>query len=245
MSNYPDFSKVETYNNGILVSSDDNRVLADVLSTYSDDVNNYREWWIDNTPMWFIGHPWAADTISKTNVTGAITTILVGVALPDNFVWRDENNINVPFTAKEMITLGSLMAAFVQIVYAASWEFKAQADACTSLAEYDALPPLALLPWPDGNMDGSMPVTLPVGFPTSWVGMPYVANVVVHGGTAPYTLSVSGGALPDGLALANNVLTGTPTAAETYTFTLAATDSTANTAMVGSQSYTFTVLSDD
>lgn len=45
------------------------------------------------------------------------------------------------------------------------------------------------------------------------------------GGTPPYTWSVRDGVLPPGLVLAGNSLSGTPTAAGTYYFSLAVTDS--------------------
>ena len=58
------------------------------------------------------------------------------------------------------------------------------------------------------------------------------------GGTAPYTFSVSSGSLPPGLTLVSGTLSGTPTSAGSYTFTVQAQDSASNTA---SQSYSATV----
>ena len=64
------------------------------------------------------------------------------------------------------------------------------------------------------------------------VGAAYVANFFSSGGAGPYTWSVATGQLPPGLTLqtqpdpryANNVLTGTPTTAGTYTFTMKVSD---------------------
>src|SRR5205823_6461170 len=55
--------------------------------------------------------------------------------------------------------------------------------------------------------------------------------LVVHGGTGPYRLFyVIAGALPAGLRLSSNgVLTGTPTAGGTFTFTVRAFDSSTGT----------------
>ena len=66
------------------------------------------------------------------------------------------------------------------------------------------------------------PPTLPNGN----VGTAYSQTVSGSGGAAPYTFAVSSGALPTGLIL-NGVtgdITGTPTAAGTFNFTITATD---------------------
>ena len=240
MSDTPDFSRIETYSDSALLDVQDLRVISDVQASISNAINDYREI-VSCQGIWLMGHFWDSSETARSNLNGATTIVLAGIPLPAGFVWRDNANINVPFNTQQLVMLGAMIVNFVNLVYNFSWELKAQVDAMTTLEDLDAFV-IEDQAWPDGNMDGSMPVTLPNSFSTSWVGMPYTANVVVHGGKAPYTLSLSDGSLPDGLVLANNALTGTPTTAETYTFTLTATDSTANTAMTGSQSYTFTVL---
>jgi hypothetical protein len=65
------------------------------------------------------------------------------------------------------------------------------------------------------------------GLPGGALGMMYNVPIRVRGGVAPYTLSVASGRLPPGLHLdsATLALTGTPTTAGSFTFTLAAADS--------------------
>ncbi len=61
--------------------------------------------------------------------------------------------------------------------------------------------------------------------PTTFVGQPYSATLTSSGGTAPYTYAVTAGALPPGLTLTPaGVLSGTPTAFGTFTFTVTSTD---------------------
>jgi hypothetical protein len=82
------------------------------------------------------------------------------------------------------------------------------------------------------------PATLPNGS----VGTPYNQSVSASGGTAPYAFSVSSGALPTNLILnsATGAITGTPTTAGTFTFTITATDATGCS---GSRQYTITIAS--
>ncbi|MCX6854571.1 MAG: putative Ig domain-containing protein [Verrucomicrobia bacterium] len=69
----------------------------------------------------------------------------------------------------------------------------------------------------------------------------YSQTFAATGGTGPYTYIVSGGALPDGLTLSTEgLLSGTPTSAGSFTFSIQAQD----TLMVnGTRSYTFIVAS--
>jgi Ice-binding-like/Putative Ig domain len=80
------------------------------------------------------------------------------------------------------------------------------------------------------------PATLPNGS----VGTAYNQSVSASGGTAPYTFSVSSGALPNGLVLnpATGAITGTPTTAATFNFTITAVDAAG---CGGSRPYTITM----
>ncbi|UYV16554.1 putative Ig domain-containing protein [Porphyrobacter sp. ULC335] len=64
------------------------------------------------------------------------------------------------------------------------------------------------------------------------------------GGTAPFTYTVTGGALPAGLSLSSSgTIAGTPSAFGTFAFTVTATDSsTGNGPYSASQSYTIAIL---
>jgi Ice-binding-like/Putative Ig domain len=68
----------------------------------------------------------------------------------------------------------------------------------------------------------------PPTLPNGTVGVAYSQTITASGGTAPYNFSVTAGTLPAGLTLTAagtlGLLSGTPTAAGTSTFTIRATD---------------------
>jgi len=78
--------------------------------------------------------------------------------------------------------------------------------------------------------------------PGAVAGTSYQQDFTVTGGVAPYSHSVTAGALPAGLTLsAGGTLSGTPTSSGTFIFTITAVDSTTGTPAQVSQSYTLQV----
>lgn len=76
---------------------------------------------------------------------------------------------------------------------------------------------------------------LTVSFPATCcgagrVGSAYLQNFFSSGGVGPFTWSVAAGTFPPGLALTGNTLSGTPTKAGTFSFTIKVTDSTGSQA---------------
>jgi hypothetical protein len=81
------------------------------------------------------------------------------------------------------------------------------------------------------------PATLPGGT----VGAVYNQTITASGGTAPYTFAVTSGTLPPGLTLSSTgLLSGTPTTAGSFNFTVTATDANGCT---GSREYALVILS--
>ncbi|MCA1713630.1 MAG: autotransporter domain-containing protein, partial [Gammaproteobacteria bacterium] len=82
-------------------------------------------------------------------------------------------------------------------------------------------------------------VLAPPTLPGGTAGTAYNQTITASGGTAPYTFAVTAGSLPAGLSLsASGVLSGTPTAAGTFNFTVTATDANGFT---GTQGYAITI----
>jgi putative Ig domain-containing protein len=79
----------------------------------------------------------------------------------------------------------------------------------------------------------------PASLPDGHTGAAYNQTLTATGGAAPYTYTITGGSLPAGLSLSPaGVISGTPTATGSFSFTVTATD----TALCfGSRSYTLDV----
>ncbi|MDQ3286922.1 MAG: putative Ig domain-containing protein [Pseudomonadota bacterium] len=83
----------------------------------------------------------------------------------------------------------------------------------------------------------------PATLPAAAIGTAYSESITASGGTAPYSYSLTAGALPAGLVLAGDgTLSGTATESGSFNFTVTATDSsTGGGPFDGSQAYAFTV----
>ncbi|MDX8450143.1 putative Ig domain-containing protein [Mesorhizobium sp. VK3C] len=77
------------------------------------------------------------------------------------------------------------------------------------------------------TVPGPTLVVSPTNPPDGAVGFAYSQQFSTNGGTAPYTYSLESGSLPGGLTLSSSgLLSGTPTAQGTFTFTIRSQDST-------------------
>lgn len=78
----------------------------------------------------------------------------------------------------------------------------------------------------------------PTALPNATTALAYSETITASGGTGSHTLSISAGSLPSGLNLVGSSVSGTPTAAGTFNFTITATDALGFT---GAQAYTVVV----
>jgi hypothetical protein len=85
-----------------------------------------------------------------------------------------------------------------------------------------------------------VPITVnPSSLPNGTTGTPYSQTVTASGGTSPYIFTVSAGSLPNGLSLAaGGAITGTPSVAGTFNFTIQAEDANTST---GTRAYSVTI----
>src|SRR5579883_2130998 len=87
------------------------------------------------------------------------------------------------------------------------------------------------------------PLTIACAAGTGTQNVPYSSSVAANGGTAPYAYSILSGSLPPGLTLnpATGAITGTPTAAGTFNFTVRVVDSTGGSAQTQTSNCSITI----
>ena len=82
----------------------------------------------------------------------------------------------------------------------------------------------------------------PTNLTAATQGHPYTATLNASGGTAPFRWSVVSGSLPSGLTLSSTgVITGSPTAAGSYSFTVSAADAAGHTPPTPTEQVTLVV----
>ena len=75
------------------------------------------------------------------------------------------------------------------------------------------------------NVNGTLSITT-ISLPAGSINVPYSSILAASGGVPPYTWTITSGALPAGLTLSTaGVISGTPTAQQTSSFTVQASDS--------------------
>lgn len=87
----------------------------------------------------------------------------------------------------------------------------------------------------------TVPIAMSANFPPAVIGASYNAVISVNGGIAPYTFVTRSGALPPGLRLSASTgsISGMPSTAGTYNFTIGVTDK--NAAAEGVKTFAMTV----
>jgi hypothetical protein len=153
-------------------------------------------------PNAFVGQPYVAMALEQ-NGTGPITWSIVSGTLPPGLAGN---------------TIGTYGVVTGTPTTAGSFTFTAQVTDGHSVAtrSFTINVSVATLVFTSNIM------------PTGGMGRPYSQPLPVTGGTLPYTATVTSGSLPPGLALRSvGVLSGTPSSAGSFTFTVKVTDSSA------------------
>jgi hypothetical protein len=121
-----------------------------------------------------------------------------------------------------IVLLNGLYAA---LIAAGTDPTKLAALAASLKTNTDSLAAAIVADQPPGG-GSSLTITTTSPLPAGTNGTPYSGAFTATGGTAPYTFAVTGGSLPPGLTLATDgTLSGTPSLAGNYNFSVTVTDS--------------------
>ena len=107
------------------------------------------------------------------------------------------------------------MATFLTVSIPSTWPLKPTSITGRTLQQAMFAPP------------HFVPVPVAANLAGGVVGAAYSETISAQGGTTPYTFAVFSGALPAGTTLApsTGIISGTPTTAGTFTFSIKVTDS--------------------
>lgn len=122
----------------------------------NDEINRYRdEVFLATEGFWFQGNIYECDTLAKSNVTGAITAVVVGAALPSDYTWRSKTNINVPMNAQQLTGMGVSMGAYISTIFSWTWQLKEVLATMPDRDTIEGFNPADY--WPNNNFDGTGP----------------------------------------------------------------------------------------
>ena len=164
-------------------------------------------------------------------LTANVGSIVNGTADPCNVFWR----VQTDATLNGISFFGTVIAAtgFVTVGAGANVTGRVVAATAVTMAGTGgntiggcSCPTITLLPAPP--------------LPQGTENVVYNQTITASGGTGSYTFSVTAGALPTGISLTGGgLISGTPTTAGTFNFTVTATDTT--TGCTGLQAYTIVI----
>jgi len=123
-----------------------------IISNVCNTVNNYRDNILENNGfIWTDGNIYDCGQSARLNMAGAVVGALAtNMSFPPGYTWRTMNNINVPFTAQQVVLLGlSVLEYYVQVLNT-SWYHKDNLLALTDPSQvlsYDFT-----AGWPSNNL---------------------------------------------------------------------------------------------
>jgi len=108
--------------------------LATVKALKKKAVNRFTQAWIDEGTV-YDGHVYDSDIIARNNITAALAAFGAGVPIPAGFVWRTQDNQNVPMDNLALTALAGAVMDRLNQGYVKSWTAKAAVDAAVTTDE--------------------------------------------------------------------------------------------------------------
>lgn len=114
--------------------------VGQAIRARKDAVNALRDEKLNSNPngVLYSGYTFANDSKTRTNISEVLNLLNAGVPIPEGFVFRTADDIDVPFTADDVKGLATLILFYKNSCYQASWNIKAQIEALTTVEEVEA-----------------------------------------------------------------------------------------------------------
>jgi len=195
--------------------------------------------------------------------TSTVATVSLTVATPAAPVVADLNGVAVPYnSAGTTIDLATSITGVHSAIAISSApahgtvSIAGDVATYTPTASYHGADDFTWTATGPGGTAAPATVAIVVGGPTVVVtpssgdlgrgrpGLTFIQSLGASGGTGPYSFAHTGGTMPPGMAVVGSAITGTPTAAGTFTFDVTATDSSTGAGASSSAPATYTLTID-
>ena len=120
---------------GMTTIEKNKKLLAQAKIDKNSEISAYRMF-VFSSGFWWGEHGYELDPQSQTNVTATVAFIMTGVPLPAGFTWRTADDVSVPHTGQSFLMMYLNAIAWINTLYAISWEQKKYIG---SLEDYDTV----------------------------------------------------------------------------------------------------------
>lgn len=103
-----------------------------------------------SAPFVFHGVTYDTDEKSIANLTAMLSAVTAGIPLPEGFVWRSSDNLDIPHDVESLKALVGSLVGYRSAVYAKSFALKNAIAASDCPSQIDLL-----AGWPDVSQDAS------------------------------------------------------------------------------------------
>lgn len=110
----------------------------DILNDAKTQKKKQIEEWRDAaiaTGVNYNGYVFDSDPVSIANLNDTLTVINCGTPIPPSFVWRTQDNQNVPMSEDNLKQLANVFFIHKNQCYVKSWDLKANVDLCKTINE--------------------------------------------------------------------------------------------------------------
>jgi hypothetical protein len=118
---------------GMTKEEKNKQLLAQAKIDKNQEISDYRMY-VFYAGFWWDGHTYELNEQSQSNIIATVAFCMTGVPLPPGFTWRTADDVSVPHTGQSFLMMYLNAIAWINMLYAISWEQKKYIN---SLEDYD------------------------------------------------------------------------------------------------------------
>jgi hypothetical protein len=120
---------------GMTTEEKNKKLLAQAKIDKNNEISDCRMF-VFYAGFWWDGHAYELNAQSQSNIIATVAFIMTGVPLPPGFTWRTADDVSVPHTGQSFLMMYLNAIAWINMLYAISWEQKKYIN---SLKDYDTV----------------------------------------------------------------------------------------------------------